>query len=117
MNHYILLVKGGTGLLLHKLNGDGRRDYFNKWKKWLRSLKQKGCLVAGSPLVIEGTALYHSGETITVPDNYDLASETITGFCIIEAESPEYADRILISCPFLQDEFTSCELRAYKNLS
>ncbi len=116
MTQFLIIVKGGKGLSLNKFNAEDRRVFLAKWKEWLKTLKKRRWLINGSPLAVEGTALYSTGSMIEVPENYDMATEIITGFCVITATDQADAISILQSCPFLEDEFTNCELREFKNM-
>lgn len=116
MTQYLVLVKGGIGLNLNNCAAAQRKLYMQRWRDWLKALRKEGCLVTGSALVPEGEVVYSNGKTASVPDNYDMISETITGFCVIKADTPEEANGLLSTCPFLEDQHTCCELREYKTV-
>ncbi|HEV7782747.1 MAG TPA: hypothetical protein VGO58_15840 [Chitinophagaceae bacterium] len=115
MSHFLILVKGGQGISLEDINVIDRKIFLTRWKEWLRGLRRRKTLISGSPLATEGMAVYHNGNIETVPDNYDMVTEMITGFCLVEAKDETEALQILQTCPFLDDEFTSCELRKCRN--
>jgi len=116
MKQFLLLVKGGKGLRFHKHISEEGRSYLSTWKEWVRLLKKSGCLISGSPLILGGKAVYYSGNTEEVPNNYEMPSEAIIGFCVVEVKDEEKAFSILNACPFLEDEFTSCELREFRSM-
>jgi hypothetical protein len=117
VSKYLLLVKGGKGIALNKMAAADRKSFLARWGEWLRDLRARGKLVAGSPLSMEGQAFYFSGKTEEVPENYDMISEIITGFCVLKVQSEADAISIAQTCPFLKDEFVSCELRVFKSIS
>lgn len=116
MIHYLVLIKGGWGTQLNTLSSVTKKNYLSLWNQWLRILKKDNYLVTGAPLVPDGMALDFNGNEEDVPDNYDLASEMVTGFCVIKTKDEAEAINILKGCPFLGDEFTSCELRRFKSM-
>ncbi|MGC4039010.1 MAG: YciI family protein [Chitinophagaceae bacterium] len=65
-------------------------------------------------IVFRGSAFYHSGKTENVPDNYEMASEVINGFCVLNVKSEETAMMIAKTCPIIRNELASCEIREFK---
>jgi hypothetical protein len=116
MPQYLILVKGGQGVNLKNLATETRGTYLRTWELWLRDLRKKGILVTGAPLVSEGIAIFSSGKQEQVPENYDLASDVVAGFFVVQTGDELRAKSIADECPFLEDEFTSCEIREFKNL-
>lgn len=116
MSKYLLLVKGGDGILFNKLAMSEKNDWLVKWGEWLEQLKKDKHLVTGSPLCQDGQVFYSSGCIENVPDNYEMISEIITGFCVLKTESKDQAIKIAENCPLLENGRVSCELRSFKDI-
>lgn len=114
MAQYIVLVKGGKGANLKELGTEARNLFIQRWNKWLSELNEKKMLVTGAPLHSGGLLVHGSGSTESVPENYDMVADMVTGFFVINSADEPTARLIAKSCPFLEDEFTSCEIRELK---
>ncbi|MFN4316401.1 MAG: hypothetical protein ACK4E0_19110 [Chitinophagaceae bacterium] len=111
MSDFLIIVKGGRGANLLAMEANARQHFFASWSSWLMELKMRNHLIIGAPLRSEGSVYYSSGTREEVPENYDMISDMVTGFLIVRASTEKKLKALLNSCPLLDQDCTSIEIR------
>ena len=111
MSDFLIIVKGGRGVNLLAMEANARQHFFASWSSWLMELKMRNHLIIGAPLRSEGSVYYSSGTREEVPENYDMISDMVTGFLIVRASTDKKLKALLNSCPLLDQDCTSIEIR------
>lgn len=83
--------------------------YMKQWEKWIKDIDGQNNLVEGNHLSAEGKVL--KSNNVTVDGPYAEKNESIAGYIIIKAANLDEAVNIAKSCPILQGEGTSVEVR------
>lgn len=110
ITRYILLNRGGDSLHFPTYSDREKIEYFNRWRSWIDNLVVKGKFETAEPLESSGFLLKG---TEMAAEQSEMTPQSVSGYCIINAENWEEAVKIAQTCPVLSEGGT-CEIREIK---
>ena len=109
MKEYLLLFRGGD-TERKQLSPEQIEAHMKRWQEWIGGIAQKEQFVGGQPLVSEGKVLTGSSKKLT-DGPFIEGKEIVGGYLLIKASSMEDAIKISESCPNLEAESGTVEIR------
>ncbi len=109
MNEFLLVFRMDITTPEDQPTPEQMEIYMKQWDDWTSGILQKGRLVGGNHLSVEGRVLKPNNEIINSP--YTENKKSIAGYIIICVESFDEAVDIAKACPILFGDGTSVEIR------
>jgi hypothetical protein len=111
MQEFILIFRHEDGSKI--ASPDQIQDWMKQTMDWIGSIAAKQKFVSGTGLPFEDARLVTTKNSKPVVTNgpFGEIKETIGGFIVVRAESPEEAVEFAKGCPILQGEGNSVEVR------
>lgn len=102
MEQFMFLFRGGQ---THPHNANESKEameYIQRWVTWMQGLGQKGILVGGNNLQLNGKQV--SGKSKVVSDGpFIVANEMVNGYLIVNAKDIDEAVQISMDCPIFEE--------------
>lgn len=108
MNEYALIMRHQDGSKI--ASPEQMQIWMKQTMDWINSISAKGKFVSGTGLPFDEARVVHSNKTVTNGPFGDI-KETIGGFITVRAASAEEAAAFAKSCPVLQGEGNTVEVR------
>jgi hypothetical protein len=113
MEKYLYIFRGGDDVR-EQQSLEAWQTHMQKWGAWMKGLAEKGILVGGEPLELEGKQV--NGKNKVVTDGpFIEAKETVGGYLIVNANSLEEATEISKGCPIFEHD-GKLEVRQIKKI-
>ncbi len=108
MEEYALLMRHQDG---SKIATTGQMEIWMKQTmEWIGSIAAQGKFVSGTGLLFDDARIVWAGGAIE-KKSFGALKETLGGYIIVRAESPDEAAEMAKGCPVLQGEGNSVEVR------
>jgi hypothetical protein len=100
MEKFMYLFRGGDAALASQ-SPEVMQAHMQKWMGWMKTLGEKGILVAGEPLQQNGKQVNGTKKVIT-DGPFIEAKEAVGGYLIVNAKDINDAVEISKGCPILE---------------
>jgi hypothetical protein len=100
MEKFMYLFRGGDSAMAGQ-SPEAMQAHMQKWMIWMKSLEEKGQLVAGEPLQQNGKQVSGTKKVIT-DGPFVEAKEAVGGYLIVNAKNIDHAVEISMACPILE---------------
>jgi hypothetical protein len=101
MKQYMLFLREDLQAV-KQMSPEAMQADIDEYMGWVEELAKTGHFLSGEPLEPEGTYI-RSAEQLQTDGPFIEAKEAISGYFLIQAETPEQAVEIAKSCPILKN--------------
>jgi hypothetical protein len=108
MNDYILILRHEDGSKI--ASPEQMQIWMKQTMDWIGGIAAQNKFVGGTGLLFDDARIVHHGGMVT-NGPFGEIKETIGGYMMIKAESPEEAAELAKGCPVLQGEGNTVEVR------
>ena len=110
MSKYMMLIRN-EGDAMANLSDEERESHMQRWGQYMGGMGDK--LLDGLPFASEGSVVSSSGAT---GSRYGNGKTNVGGYLIVETDSLDQAVDLSKSCPALENETSSIEVRECMNM-
>lgn len=108
MDQYLLIMRHEDGGKI--ASPEQMQVWMKQTMDWINGIAEKGKFVSGTGLPFDDARVVHHNKTVTNGPFGDI-KETIGGYIIVQAETPDEAADLAKGCPVLQGEGNTVEVR------